>query len=134
MYKIERKTSGYLLVFRGDLDLETTKEWYAECRKILVKDDRDSFGVIIDWRDFGIIKPDAQPVMKEAQQYWRDHGMERSAVIIDDPIKKLNLSRVSRQSGHYDWERFIDCTNDVHWFETAKKWVVDGIDPEKDSD
>lgn len=132
MYKIERKTSGYLLIFRGDLDLETTKEWYAECRKILVEDERDSFGVIVDWRDFGIIKPKAQPLMKEAQEYWRDHGMERSAVIIDDPIKKLNLSRVARQSGHYEWERFIDCTHDENWFETAKKWVVEGIDPDKD--
>jgi len=128
-YKIEKKTSGYLIKFNGDLDFQTAEKWYAESRKILVTDERESFGVIIDWRDFGVIKPEAEKLMKEAQQYWRDHGMNRIAVITNDPVKKLNLARIAKKSGIYDKERYIDINENKNWKVAAKEWVVNGVEP-----
>ena len=49
MYKIERKTSGFLLTFGGIIEQAEMQRWVHEAKQALEKETGD-FGVIVDMR------------------------------------------------------------------------------------
>ena len=65
MYKIERRTSGYLLTFGGAISKDEMQKWVNESRAALAKETASSFGVIIDMRTLAPLPADAQALMVE---------------------------------------------------------------------
>lgn len=131
MHKIEKRPSGYLLTFGGVIDRAEMTTWLEETKTNLVGA-RGPFGVIVDMRTLAPLAADAQAVMVSGQQLYKKAGMSRSAVIVNNSVTALQFQRLAKESGIYNWERYIDGqkTNAV---DLAISWAKDGVDPDRSS-
>ncbi len=130
MYKIVRKTSGYVLTFGGVIGAGEMKQWYRDSEKALAKEN-GSFGVIVDMRTLAPLLGDAQKIMVEGQTLYRKAGMVRSAVILSKAFTTAQFKRLAKLSGIHEWERYIDATATDNWKDLAIDWVKHGIDPDR---
>jgi hypothetical protein len=130
MYKIERKTSGYLLTFKGLIEKDEMQRWCSESRRALSTESAPQFGVIVDMRDLKPLPEDAQHEMVVGQQLYKEKGMNRSAVVLNNTVTTLQFKRLAKESGIYQWERYIDASKSPNWVDTAVAWVRDGRDPD----
>ena len=128
MYEIEKKEFGFKLTFGGLISGEEMQAWVADSKKELA-DAPDAFGVFVDMRTLKPIPVDAQVHMQEGQQLYKDKGMERSVVIVDSSVTKMQFQRIARRTGIDEWERYIDASEDPGWQKTGMDWIVRGVDP-----
>ncbi len=131
MYKIERKTSGYLLTFGGVITKDEMKNWVTESKAALAKEASTSFGVIVDMRTLAPLPPDTQELMVGGQQLYKQKGLKRSVVVVNNNVTAMQFKRLAKDSGIYQWERYIDASSTSNWTNVAVSWVRDGIDPDK---
>ena len=130
MYKIEKRSSGYLLTFGGSIDAAEMQRWYDESEQQLASAP-SSYGVIVDMRTLAPLLPEAQKIMVQGQGLYKSKGMQRSAVILDNPIATLQFQRLAKESGIDAYERYIDASNTPEAATVAVAWVKDGKDPGK---
>jgi hypothetical protein len=130
MYKIERRSTGFLLTFGGTIDASEMQKWFEEST-VALKSAPPEFGVIIDMRTLLPLTPEAQGTMVKGQQAYKAKGMKRSCVIVKDKVTSLQFKRLAMTSGIYSFERYLDATTWPNWTDTAVAWVRDGIDPDK---
>jgi len=130
VYKIVKRPSGYLLTFSGFMPVEEMRQFEEESRKSLATM-IGSFGVIADLRDLKPLPQDAQEVMVRAQALYQKKGMVRSAVVLKDAMTTHQFMRLAKESGIYDWERYVDASAVADWDKVAIAWVRDGTDPDK---
>jgi anti-anti-sigma regulatory factor len=128
MHKIEKKTSGYVLTFGGNITAEEMQQWVNESRNAL-ESQQEAFSVIVDMRNLAPLTSDAQRAMVEGQQLYKQKGMTRSAVIVNNAVTAIQFKRLAQQSGIYKWERYIDGSQ-PGFSETALAWVKQGVDPD----
>jgi hypothetical protein len=128
MYSIEIRPSGYLLTFQGFIDGAEMSAWAKESRNHLSKQ-VGSFGVIVDMRQLRPLPVESQKIMAETQALYKQKGMQRSAVVLDNALTTTQFRRLAKESGIDAWERYIDATVTPKWSEAAVKWVRDGIEP-----
>jgi len=129
MFKIEKKTFGFLLVF-GEFILKAEMEqWLQESKKALAGQ-KGSFGVFVDMRTLKPLPTDSQEVMVKGQQLYKQAGMTRSVVILDNSITTMQFKRLAKESGIYDWERYIDASTVPNWEKAGVDWIVNGTDPD----
>jgi hypothetical protein len=128
MYKIEQTDIGFRLTFGGAVTKEDLQPWLEESKKAL-NTCRKPFGVIVDMRELELLTPDAQAEIVRGQALYRSSGLQRSAVILSDPIVTIQFMRLAKISGVYKHERFIDASSDAQWEKHAEEWVKSGIDP-----
>lgn len=131
MYKIERRPSGYLLSFSGAIDSQEMNKWYTESKVLLDQETSKSFGVIIDMRNLKPLSFDAGKIMNSGQKLYKEKGMNRSAVILNNQDICTQFKNIAIQSGIYAFERYIDASTNHNPADTAIKWVKDGVDPDK---
>jgi hypothetical protein len=131
MYKIERKTSGYLLTFGGTIEADEMQRWYDESVAAL-KTAPETYGVIVDMRTLSPLAEKAREIMVAGQQLYKEAGMERSAVILANSFVTTQFKMLAVKSGIYAYERYIDATANPDWARKAKEWVVRAIDPDKE--
>ena len=129
MYTIERTDFGFQITFAGKMDEAELHEWINDSRAAL-RDSPDEFGVLVDMRDLRLLNDDEQQLMRDGQQYYQDAGMVRSSVILDSAILTLQFRRLAKESGIYDWERYINAGTTDDWYQQAVDWLVDEIDPD----
>ena len=60
---------------------------------------------------------------------YRSCGMQRSCVILEDPITTIQFMRLAKLSGIFKYERYIDASADEDWRQTARNWVRDAVTP-----
>ncbi len=128
MYKIERRPSGYLLTFGGIIDEAEMKRWASESAQALAKE-TSAFSVVVDMRTLAPLKPEAQSAMVEGQKIYKGKGMTRSSVIVNNAVTAAQFRRLAKESGIYQWERYIDGTRD-QCQKLAVEWARDGVDPD----
>lgn len=129
MYNIERKTSGFLLTFGGIINAEEMQSWVDDARKALAPE-TGGFCVIVDMRTLAPLKPDAQQVMIQGQKLFKEKGMNRSSVIVNNAVTAIQFKRLAQESGIYAWERYFDGTK-PECLEAAIAWGRDAVDPDK---
>jgi hypothetical protein len=130
MYKIEKKSSGFLLTFGGNIDAAEMQRWADESKKVLATA-QAPFGVIVDMRTLKPLSPEVQGIMVGGQGLYKQTGMQRSAVVLNDTITTIQFKRLAQQSGIYSFERYIDASATPDWTKVAVAWVKDGADPDK---
>jgi hypothetical protein len=130
MYKIERRVGGFSLTFGGTVTLEELNQWLKESEEALASGN-GPFGVIVDLRTLKPVPPDAQALLVQGQGLYKRAGMQRSAVILDSPLMTMQAKRLSKGSGIYAFERYIDASSDPDWEKHAVAWVKSGIDPDQ---
>ncbi len=131
MYRIEKRSSGYILTFSGDIGEAEMQRWKDESERKLAAETAASFGVIIDMRNLLPLKSEVQSIMISGQRLYKERGMKRSAVILSSADICRQFTNLAVQSGIYATERYIDASSEANSIQKAVDWVKSGIDPEK---
>lgn len=129
MYKIEKKDYGYKLTFGEFIDAIEMKQWLEESRTLL-QSASTSFGVFVDMQTLKPLPREAQEFMQEGQKLYKETGMVRSVVILANVITKMQFQRIAKETGIYEWERYLDSATDMNWEQTGEKWIVEAVDPD----
>jgi hypothetical protein len=130
MYKIEKTTWGYSLVFADTVGKADMQAWLEESKGALKTAGKD-FGVFVDMRTLKPLAQDAQAVMQEGQKLYKAKGMARSVVILASTIITMQFKRIAQETGIYQWERYIDSSTVPNWKDKGVAWVRDKVDPDK---
>lgn len=130
MYQIEQVDYGYRLKFGDFIQPHEMKTWMNESIEALTNAPND-FGVFIDLREIKPLPTKSQSYLQQGQKYFKEKGMKRSVVILDKPITKMQFKRIAKETGIYDWERYIDATTDKDWEQKGIDWITSGIDPDQ---
>jgi len=130
VYKICKKPYGFHLTFSGLIGVDEMEAWLAELKEVLATAD-EKFGMFVDMRDLEILPPESQPALKRGQRLSKKLGQVRSVVILSDEITTMQFKRIAKQTGIYEWERFIDAATEPNWEEIGLAWVIEGVDPDK---
>jgi hypothetical protein len=129
MYRIEKKSYGVKITFSGNLNVEELKKWVVESAKILVSIS-PKFGVFVDMRELKPLNDDSQLVLEEGQKLYKKAGMTRSVVILASSVVTMQFKRLAKETGIYEWERYIDASKVANWEENGQEWLVNKIDPD----
>ena len=129
MYRIEKHNLGFKLTFGGAMSKDEMETWYKEAEKSLMGA-KGPFGVIVDMRTLEPLPPDAQATMVKGQGLFRSKGLQRSAVILNNPLVTVQFMRLAKGSGIYAYERYLDASSDAQWQKHADEWVKSGVDPD----
>lgn len=130
MYKIEKKGYGFRLTFGEFIEPDEMKKWVEDSRKAL-EEASGSFYVFVDMRTLKPLPPESQPFMQEGQKLYKDKGMERSVVILSNPTTTLQFKRIAKETGIYQWERYIDASANNDWESKGMAWLQEAKDPDK---
>jgi hypothetical protein len=128
VYKIDKTDLGFQLTFSGDMTEAELERWYEESERLL-SGLNVPFGVIIDMRTLAPLPAEAQKVMVRGQSMYRNCGMQRSCVILEDAITTIQFMRLARQSGIFKYERYINASMHKDWRQEARNWVRDAVAP-----
>lgn len=131
MYSVEAEDYGIKLTVSGVIYLDEAKEWLREYREKLVEmmARNKPFGHMVDLRGFEPSTPEVQEVTKIAMREFKRAGGKRSAVILDSAIVVMQIKRLAKETGIYDWERYIDAKKFSNPEDRAYAWIVGGVNP-----
>lgn len=129
MWNISRQSFGFVLSFKGSIELAEMGQWVAAAKVELLNPLPTGWGVVVDMRELLPLRQDAQAMLIEGQKLFKQHGMTRSAVALKDAVTTMQFRRLARTSGIDAWERYIDTSAILQWQTAAKQWVVSGIEP-----
>lgn len=130
MYKIEKKDFGYKLTFSDTIPASEMKLWVEESKKTLVAAPHE-FGIFVDMRTLHPLVDEAKKLMEEGQKLYKQKGMKRSVVILSSAIIAMQFKRLARESGIYQFERYIDASSVADWEKVGIAWITNGVDPDK---
>jgi len=128
MIKTEIKSYGFKIIFEGSITKEETEKWLNECKSLLLKTKKD-FSVIIDMKKMDILQLNAKPIMTNAQKLFKISGMARSAVILANPIIKLQFETLGKITKISEFEKYIDATKFRNPDNAALNWIIKNIEP-----
>ena len=130
MYKVEKTNYGVKHIFGGIIPADEMKSWVSESKKILASLPA-KFGVFVDMRNLKPLSPESQTEMQTGQKLFKEAGMERSVVILESSVTTMQFKRIAKETGIYEWERYLDSSKISNWEEAGKNWLVFKIDPDK---
>jgi hypothetical protein len=130
MYSVKKEAWGIRMVFSDSIQNDEMKKWVEEAKRVLATQTA-GFGVFVDMRTLKPLTPDVQATMQEGQKLFKVKGMKRSVVILANTLMTMQFKRIGKETGIYDWERYIDSTKVSSWEQTGIAWIKDGVDPDK---
>jgi hypothetical protein len=130
VYQIEKKPWGFKLTFGGFMNAGEMAKWKEESEKALATQS-GKFGVMVDMRALKPLAADTQTIMVEGQEAYKNKGMERSAVILDSAVTTAQFKRLGKESGIYEWERYLSAASTPNWEQVAEAWLARGVDPDQ---
>lgn len=129
MYKIDKRNYGVALTFDGFIKKDEMQAWVDETKKV-VPTLTNKFGVMIDMRTMKALPRESQELMQEGQKLYKQKGMERSVVILNSATVTMQFKKIAKETGIYQWERYIDASKTSNWETVSKNWLEKGIDPD----
>jgi hypothetical protein len=130
VFKIEKKPFGYLITFGGFITKDEMDAWVADAKKILASPP-PSFGVFVDMRSLKPLPKDAQASMEAGQKLFKQAGMARSVVVLDNAITTYQFREIARATGIAQWERYLNASARADWQRAGEDWLTRGVDPDK---
>ncbi|HPH95273.1 MAG TPA: hypothetical protein PKW33_10820 [Anaerolineaceae bacterium] len=131
MYKIEKASYGFHLIFSGMINAEEMQAWVRDAKKALSGPLPKQFGVFVDMRDLKPLDDATTQHMVEGQKEFKIKGMVRSVVILHNAVVTMQFKRLAKASGIYEWERYLDASTTPDFEKVGIAWLVQGIDPDK---
>jgi len=129
MYKIDKKTYGVSLTFDGFIKKDEMQNWVNDTKKV-VPTLKSKFGIFVDMRTMKALPRESQELMQEGQKLFKQNGMERSVVILNSATVTMQFKKIAKDTGIYQWERYIDASKVSNWEEIGKNWIEKAIDPD----
>ncbi|HET9450764.1 MAG TPA: hypothetical protein VFO83_07785 [Aggregicoccus sp.] len=128
MIRLEKTAYGLRTTAPGFLTVPETQAWLAEI-KALSAAMPGPFTMLVDIRTQGAQAPAVAALIQEAMVWVRAHGMKRSAVVLDQPLAHMQITRLARSTGVHVDERYFDASSDPDWETKAMAWLVEGREP-----
>lgn len=98
--------SVYKLHLEGVVDVKEMKELLKKVEQQLRAPAAD-FRVYSDLKGFKPAMPEVQEVMKTIQKMFKERGMKKVALLVDNAVTKMQLSRLHGESGVKGTDRFF---------------------------
>jgi hypothetical protein len=130
MNKIEKKDYGYKLTFGGQIDLNEMSQWVKDAGSSL-EGQTGTFGVFVDMRELLPLTQEVQQEMTKGQILFKQKGMSKSVVILNNALTTMQFKRLGKESGIYEWERYIDASKVDNWEDVGIAWLKNGTDPDQ---
>lgn len=129
MYKIEKRPSGYLMQFSGNISLPEIQQWHDELQ-VVFKTEKGAFWLIADMCDLNPLAKEVENVLFSGmQQYKQLHSGQRSAVVMNSPVALAQVKKLGQKAG-ITTERYINATLDKKAaIQKAINWVKNGVEP-----
>lgn len=130
MIENQRTEYGFRVTAPGFITASEAQAWFEDLKaKVAVKNGR-SFGLMVDIRGQKANPPETQEIINQAMQWLKKNGMQRSVVVMDSAVARLQIMRIAKQVGMYAYERYIDASRDPDWETKAVGWISNGTDPD----
>lgn len=127
MFSFQKTSYGFKLTFGGKMPAEELERWVATANQML-SDQKPSFKVLVDMRTLETLDAEAQELMIRGQMLFRQTGMIRSVVILNNPDTTRQFRNLAKMSGIFHWERYIDASSTPEWEEIAISWLIEGVE------
>ncbi len=108
--------------------MDEIKDWYLES-KIILKSNKTSFSVLIDMTRVSPLGSEAKQIMLQGQKMYKDNGMVRSVVLVDQVLEALQFKILAMERGINITERYI-ATESPNAQKKTLDWLVKGIEPD----
>jgi hypothetical protein len=128
VYAIEKQPAGFRVVFSGHIDLGEMRRWVNDSQTALIGAPA-SFGLLIDMRTLLPLSPEVQRILSFGQHLYQRHGQRRSVVVVERAATRELYERLARESGVYQWERYISAETTPDWEMRGWSWIDFGLDP-----
>jgi hypothetical protein len=130
MFTIEKKHYGYRFAFSGFITADEMTRWLEEVKKILSTPQSKEFGVFVDMQEMKPLADEVQKIIVEGQAICKTKGMGRSVVILKSSVLSMQFRRLAKESGIYEWERYLASQNVANYEKVGEDWIVSGTDPD----
>ena len=132
MYSFEVTDYGFMFISNGFFSLEVAKAWNADFHKTLEKVVQIGrpFGQFADLRGFKPGPPESQAYITESMKAFKKAGGRRAIVLFDTHLATMHIKRLAKESGIYEWERYIDAETFPNFEKVVLAWLNEGADPD----
>lgn len=127
MYQIAKEPWGFRLTFAGFIPADEMKRWLEESKAILAPIPKFE-GLLVDMGQLKPLPEESQEVIKAGQKYYKERGVVRIAVVLANPVVRMQFKRLGAETGVLERERYLDVTM-PDWEPKALGWVRDRVDP-----
>ncbi len=128
--KTEPTPYGLRSTISGFISVDEVNAWRRDYERI-VPSRQPGFGQLVDLREQKAYTPEVGVVIQDVMRYVRENGMARSAVILASAMTKMQISRLAKETGMYEYERYFDASSDADWERKAIDWIERAVDPDK---
>ena len=97
------------------------KKWCDASKKALISAPKE-FGVFVDMRKLKPLPFESQKHLQDGQKLYKEKGMIRSVVILDNAVLTMQFKRLAQESGIYAWERYLDASKNLNWEKAGIDW------------
>ncbi len=129
MYSVDETNYGYRLFFADRIPADEMQRWFEDSKKILGNQKHEFFSVLIDMRNIRPLDVEAKAIMEKGQVFYRENGMQRSAVIMNSNIVALQFVKIGKTTMIGQNERYIDANQYPDWEQRALRWLESGQEP-----
>jgi len=129
--KNEVTSYGFRTTAPGLILPDEAHEWSADLKRLVKESGLKKFGYMVDIRKQGANPAETTTIIQDMMRWLREAGVERSVVVLDSSLARLQIVRLAKSTGTYQWERYMDASSDSQWEKKAVAWIVEGVDPDK---
>ncbi|MBN1173616.1 MAG: hypothetical protein JXA67_15710 [Micromonosporaceae bacterium] len=119
---------GYKTEISAPFAPEAAASWFEDIKRVVGAP--HPFGQLVDLRGQKPYSEATNQIIEDAMRYVRQQGMQRSAVIVASAVTKMQIMRLAKETGMYDYERYFDASSDPQWERKAVDWIERGVDPD----
>ncbi|MEE8404254.1 MAG: hypothetical protein V3S17_02565 [candidate division Zixibacteria bacterium] len=131
MYKIEKQKYGLKLTLSGDM-IESEIVELTDDLKLLLGSITGSFSILIDAREMMTMDKSVVHLAAECQRVVKDGGRQHTAFVLNSPILKDQIKRMSVETSSADAIRYIFADKTDEWEKVAMDWLLHGIEPDQE--
>jgi aryl carrier-like protein len=129
VYAIEKRQLGYKLVFEGSITPREMQQWLDDSI-LALREQPSSFGLLIDMRALQPLTLDSQRLMSMGHSLYQRRGLRRSVVVVESVGTRLRFAQLAKESGAYQWERYISAEDTPDWEARGWAWISGELDPD----
>ena len=125
----QKKDYGFHFAFSSPITEDEASKWSKEVKHAASQVSTE-FYVFVDLRKCILIPPKCRSIIEDTQTFFRQNGMKRSVVIVNEAITAMQLKLVASETKIREWERYIDSSSHPDWEQLGMNWLEHGIEPD----
>ena len=125
----QKKDYGFHFTFSSPITEDEASKWSKEVKQAATQVSTE-FYVFVDLRKFILIPPECRHIIEDVQSFFKENGMKRSVVIVNEPITAMQVKLVASETNIRDWERYIESPSNPDWEQQGMNWLEHGIEPD----